>query len=152
LDFIDATLGAGHPTVRVCLELDMSWRPLSYGPVVQVGTWRSPLRTPAEATLFAETILRRPGFSLVGMLGYEGQVAGLGDAPPGRPVRARLVQAMQNRSVRDLHQRRVLAPLEFVNGGGTGSLESTAADESVTEVAAGSGLVGPTLFDAYRKF
>jgi D-serine deaminase-like pyridoxal phosphate-dependent protein len=160
LDFIDATLGAGHPTVRVCLELDMSWRPLSYGPVVQVGTWRSPLRTPAEATLFAETILRRPGFSLVGMLGYEGQVAGLGDAPPGRPVRARLVQAMQSRSVRDLHERRgeavrrirALTPLEFVNGGGTGSLESTAADESVTEVAAGSGLVGPTLFDAYRKF
>ena len=26
------------------------------------------------------------------------------------------------------------------------------ADKSVTELAAGSGLVGPTLFDAYRKF
>ncbi len=49
LDFIDATLGSGHPVVRVCLDIDMSWRPLSlpYGPVVQVGTWRSPLRTPA---------------------------------------------------------------------------------------------------------
>ncbi len=35
LDFIDATLGAGHPLIRVCLELDMSWRPLRYGPVVQ---------------------------------------------------------------------------------------------------------------------
>jgi D-serine deaminase-like pyridoxal phosphate-dependent protein len=160
LDFIDATLGADHPPIRVCLDLDMSWRPLSYGPVVQVGTWRSPLRTPAQAALFAETILRRPGFSLVGVLGYEGQVAGLGDAPPGRPVRARIVQAMQARSVAELHQRRAeavrriraLTSLEFVNGGGTGSLESTAADESVTELAAGSGLVGPTLFDAYRKF
>jgi D-serine deaminase-like pyridoxal phosphate-dependent protein len=160
LDFIDATLGAGHPAVRVCLDLDMSWRPLPYGPVVHVGTWRSPLRTPAEAALFAETVVRRPGFSLVGVLGYEGQVAGLGDAPPGRPVRARLVQAMQARSVAELRQRRsaavrrirALAPLEFVNGGGTGSLESTAADKSVTELAAGSGLVGPTLFDAYRRF
>jgi len=160
LDFIDATLGAGHPPVRVCLDLDMSWRPLPYGPVVQVGTWRSPLRTPAEAALFAETVVRRPGFSLVGVLGYEGQVAGLGDAPPGRPVRARIVQAMQARSVAELSQRRAeavrrigaLTPLEFVNGGGTGSLESTSADKSVTELAAGSGLVGPTLFDAYRSF
>ena len=160
LDFIDATLGPGHPPIRVCLELDMSWRPLPYGPVVQVGTWRSPLRIPAEAALFAETILRRPGFTLVGVLGYEGQIAGLGDAPPGRPVRARLLQAMQARSAAELRVRRAeavrriraLTPLEFVNGGGTGSLESTAADTSVTELAAGSGLVGPTLFDAYRKF
>jgi D-serine deaminase-like pyridoxal phosphate-dependent protein len=160
LDFIDAVLGPGHPPVRVCLELDLSWRPLPYGPVVQVGTWRSPLRTPAEAALFAETVLRRPGFSLVGVLGYEGQIAGLGDAPPGHPVRARIVRAIQARSIAELSERRAeavrrigkLTPLEFVNGGGTGSLESTAADKSVTELAAGSGLVGPTLFDAYRRF
>ncbi|HEY5261595.1 MAG TPA: amino acid deaminase/aldolase, partial [Solirubrobacteraceae bacterium] len=43
-------------------------------------------------------------------------------------------------------------PLEFVNGGGTGSLERTAAEPAVTEIAAGSGLYGPTLFDAYRAF
>jgi D-serine deaminase-like pyridoxal phosphate-dependent protein len=160
LDFIDATIGAGHPQIRVCLDLDMSWRPLTRGPVVQIGTWRSPLRSPAEAALFAQTVLKRPGFALVGVLGYEGQIAGLGDAPPGRPVRAALVQAMQARSSAELNERRTevvrriraIAPLEFVNGGGTGSLESTSADKSVTELAAGSGLVGPTLFDAYAKF
>jgi D-serine deaminase-like pyridoxal phosphate-dependent protein len=165
LDFIDATLGAGHQPVRVCLDLDVSWRPLSWralprGPVIQVGTWRSPLRTPAEAAAFAAAILRRPGFVLVGVLGYEGQIAGLGDAPPGHPVRAAVVRAMQSRSAAELARRRAesvreisaLASLEFVNGGGTGSLESTAADKSVTELAAGSGLVGPTLFDSYRKF
>jgi D-serine deaminase-like pyridoxal phosphate-dependent protein len=160
LDFIDAVIGADHPQIRVCLDLDMSWRPLTRGPVVQIGTWRSPLRSPAEAAQFAETVLKRPGFSLVGVLGYEGQIAGLGDAPPGRPVRAALVQAMQARSSAELNERRTevvrriraIAPLEFVNGGGTGSLESTSADKSVTELAAGSGLVGPTLFDAYAKF
>jgi len=47
---------------------------------------------------------------------------------------------------------REIAELEFVNGGGTGSLEATAADESVTEIAAGSGLFGPHLFDNYRHF
>jgi D-serine deaminase-like pyridoxal phosphate-dependent protein len=160
LDYIDAVLGRDHPAVRVCVDLDMSWRPLAYGPTVQVGTWRSPLRTPAEASVFAEAVLKRPGFSLVGVLGYEGQIAGLGDAPPGRPLRGAVVRAMQARSSDELRGRRTeavrriraLTELEFVNGGGTGSLESTSADKSVTELAAGSGLVGPTLFDAYRKF
>lgn len=160
LDFIDATLGEGHPEIRVCLELDLSWRPLGDQSAVQIGTWRSPLREPAQAALFAETILARPGFALAGVLGYEGQIAGLGDTPPGRPVRAAVIRAIQARSAAELRERRAetvrrirtLTTLEFVNGGGTGSLESTSADESVTELAAGSGLVGPTLFDAYRKF
>src|SRR6516164_9283893 len=160
LDFIDATVGEGHPQIRICLELDVSWRPLPGGPVLQIGTWRSPLRSPAEAALFAETILARPGFVLVGVMGYEGQIAGVGDAPHGHPLRAALVRLIQARSAAELRERRAetvrriraVTTLEFVNGGGTGSLESTGADKSVTELAAGSGLVGPTLFDAYRKF
>ena len=160
LNFIDETLGDGHRDIRVSLELDVSWRPLPYGPVVQVGTWRSPLREPAQAAVFAQTVLKRPGFTLVGVMGYEGQIAGLGDSPPGHPVRAALLRAIQARSARELAERRAetvrrireLTDLEFVNGGGTGSLESTAGDKSVTELAAGSGLVGPTLFDAYRRF
>src|SRR5215472_11933635 len=90
LDFIDATLGAGHPEIRVCLELDVAWLPLERGPVrraggsprsqsVRVGTLRSPLRTPEQAADFAQAILARPGFTLVGVMGYEGQIAGLGD-------------------------------------------------------------------------
>ncbi|MGH3171691.1 MAG: amino acid deaminase/aldolase [Trebonia sp.] len=160
LNFIDAVLGDGHPDIKVCVELDVSWRPFPYGPIVQIGTWRSPLREPAEAALFAEAVVKRPGFTLTGVLGYEGQIAGLGDAPPGRPMRGALLRAIQARSARELAERRAetvrriraLTDLELVNGGGTGSLETTAADKSVTELAAGSGLVGPTLFDAYRKF
>jgi D-serine deaminase-like pyridoxal phosphate-dependent protein len=160
LSFIDETLGDGHPDIRVSLELDVSWRPLPYGPVVQVGTWRSPLREPAQAAVFAETVLKRPGFTLAGVMGYEGQIAGLGDSPPGHPMRGALLRAIQARSAAELAERRAetvrriseLTNLEFVNGGGTGSLELTAADKSVTELAAGSGLVGPTLFDAYRRF
>ena len=78
---------------------------------------------------------------------YEGQIAGLGDAPPGQPVRARLIRGIQDRSADELRRRRTeavrliqaLTSLEFVNGGGTGSLETTASDESVTELTAGSG-------------
>jgi D-serine deaminase-like pyridoxal phosphate-dependent protein len=93
-------------------------------------------------------------------MGYEGQIAGLGDSPPGTPLKAAVVRVAQARSAAELSARRAeavrlireLTDLEFVNGGGTGSLESTSKDASVTELAAGSGLVGPTLFDSYRKF
>jgi D-serine deaminase-like pyridoxal phosphate-dependent protein len=160
LDVADRALGGDHAEIRVCLELDVSWRPLAGRPQVHIGTRRSPLFTPEQAADFAAAVARRPGFRLVGLMGYEGQIAGLGDAPPGRPVRARLIRGIQDRSAPELRQRRTeavrliqaLTSLEFVNGGGTGSLETTARDASVTELTAGSGLVGPTLFDAYRRF
>jgi D-serine deaminase-like pyridoxal phosphate-dependent protein len=159
LDFIDTTLGGGHPEIRVCLELDVSWLPLERASV-RLGTLRSPLRAPQQAAEFAKSILARPGFTLVGVMGYEGQIAGLGDAPPGTPLKAAVVRLAQARSAAELTARRAqtvrlirdLTSLEFVNGGGTGSLETTAKDASVTELAAGSGLVGPTLFDSYRRF
>src|SRR5690606_18033641 len=47
---------------------------------------------------------------------------------------------------------RQIADLEFVNGGGTGSIERTVREKAVTEVAAGSGLFHPRLFDFYRGF
>jgi D-serine deaminase-like pyridoxal phosphate-dependent protein len=157
LDLVDAALGAHHPTIRVCLELDVSWRPL---PGVHVGPRRSPVHTARDAGELARRIADRSGFSLVGVMAYEGQIAGLGDNPPGRPVRGAVVRWMQKRSVAELIERRgaavaairQAADLLFVNGGGTGSLEITASDPSVTELAAGSGLAGPTLFDAYRAF
>ncbi len=160
LDVVDRALGAGHPEIRLCLDLDVSWRPLGRRPAVHIGTRRSPLHTPEQAVAFARAVDRRAGFRLAGVMGYEGQIAGLGDAPPGHPVRAQLIRLIQARSMPELIGRRTEAirqiqavtSLEFVNGGGTGSLESTARDTSVTELTAGSGLVGPTLFDAYRRF
>jgi D-serine deaminase-like pyridoxal phosphate-dependent protein len=160
LDVVDQALGDGHPEIRVCLELDVSWRPLAGQALVHIGSRRSPVFTPRQAADMARIITGRPGFALVGLMGYEGQIAGLGDAPPGQPVRARLIRGIQDRSAAELRGRRAeavrlikaLTSLEFVNGGGTGSLETTAGDESVTELTAGSGLVGPTLFDAYRRF
>ena len=160
LDLVDAALGAGHPEIRVCLELDVSWRPLFGRDLAHVGTRRSPVFTPAQAAALAKVIRDRPGFRLVGLMGYEGQIAGLGDQPAGSPVLGAVLRWMQDRSSHELAGRRTeavaavaeYADLEFVNGGGTGSIETTGLDTSVTEVAAGSGLIGPTLFDNYRRF
>jgi len=156
LDLIDAARD-GQDEIRVCLDLDVSWRPAAG---VHIGTRRSPLHAPRDAYAFAKRITSRKGFRLVGVMGYEGQIAGLGDAPPGQPLRGRAIRGIQARSAPELNARRTetialiqqLTELEFVNGGGTGSLESTRNDPSVTELAAGSGLVGPTLFDAYTRF
>jgi D-serine deaminase-like pyridoxal phosphate-dependent protein len=156
LDLVDAALGQGHPEIRVCLELDASWRPV---PGVHVGTRRSPVFTARQATELARTILSRKGFRLVGMMAYEGQIAGLGDAAGGG-VKNAVIGWMQRKSIVELAKRRAtavravraLADLEFVNGGGSGSVESTGAEAAVTEIAAGSGLIGPTLFDGYGHF
>ncbi|HEY0639618.1 MAG TPA: alanine racemase, partial [Pseudonocardiaceae bacterium] len=74
LDLLDTVLGAGHPAVRVCLEADASWRPLRgvLGDRVHVGTRRSPVFEPAQAVELARAIVARPGFTLVGLMAYEG--------------------------------------------------------------------------------
>ncbi len=155
LDVVDAVAPPGtRPPVRVCLDLDASLR----AGRVHVGVRRSPVHDPAAAAALARTVHDRPGFTLAGLMAYEAQVAGVPDAPPGRPVRGLAVRGVQALSVRELARRRAaavaavsaVAPLGFVNGGGTGSLERTAADPSVTEVTAGSGLYQPALFDGYR--
>ena len=51
---------------------------------LQIGTWRFPLRSPAQAALFAAAILAGPGFVLVGVMGYEGQIAGVGEPAADR--------------------------------------------------------------------
>jgi D-serine deaminase-like pyridoxal phosphate-dependent protein len=115
---------------------------------------------PQQAVQLARSIMSRPGLRLVGLMAYESQIAGVGDDPPGRPLYARAVRIMQRKSAAELAARRAaivaaisaLTPLEFVNGGGTGSLEGTSAEAAVTEIGAGSGLFHPTLFDAYRGF
>ena len=157
LDLIDAAAPwPGRARIRLCLELDAAYRPA--GRTATLGARRSPIRTPEQATRLARRIADHPGFRLVGLMAYEGQIAGVGNA--GRSPRAAIVRAVQRRSAAEIADRRPavvaavrrLADLEFVNGGGTGSIESTVADPSVTEIAAGSGLLGPTLFDHYTTF
>ncbi|GAB2468629.1 D-serine deaminase-like pyridoxal phosphate-dependent protein [Conyzicola lurida] len=158
LDFVDSVIApAAREPIRVCLELDASWDSKVFG---HLGVRRSPVHTPDQARSLAEIIVARPGFTLVGMMGYEAQIAGLVNQPAGNPLRGVAVKWVQRQSAAELADRRGaavaavrgIADLEFVNGGGTGSIESTVAEEAVTEVAAGSGLFGPHLFDNYAHF
>ena len=149
---------AGGGPVKVCIDVDAGWR--LPGGFMTIGAKRSPLHDPFQVAAFAREVAARPELVLDGLMAYEGQIAGVGDRPPGRPLMRLALPLVQALSARELAGRRAeivdavrsVAPLRFVNGGGTGSIERTAAEPAVTEVAAGSGLFGPTLFDAYRAF
>jgi D-serine deaminase-like pyridoxal phosphate-dependent protein len=158
LDLIEDAAGAGGSPVRVAIELDVGYWPL--GGRLKIGPKRSPIRTPRQAVALARAIAARPRLRLAGLMAYEGHIAGLGDRPPGKRLQGRAIEFLQARSAREIRSRRAavvaavteLADLEFVNGGGTGSLHATAAEDAVTELAAGSGFFAPTLFDAYSSF
>ncbi|MDN0198843.1 amino acid deaminase/aldolase [Streptomyces sp. S.PNR 29] len=158
LDFIDEVVGTSRPALRVCIDLDASLE--LAGGRLHLGPYRSPVHTPRQAAALARAVQDRAGFHLAGVMSYEGQIAGLGDNQPGSPLKRAAIRAMQRLSAHELADRRAaaiaaieaVAPLEFVNGGGTGSIEQTAAEHVITEVGAGSGLYGPGLFDFYRRF
>lgn len=154
---VGAAEGAhGTPEVRVAIDIDAGLR-LGRS---HVGPKRSPLHDPAEVVRFARHVVDRPGFRLVGVMTYEGQVAGVPDEVPHQRAKSMVVRRLKSASMTQLADRRgaiarqlsTVVDLEFWNGGGSGSIEATAADPAVTEVAAGSGLLVPTLFDHYQSF
>jgi D-serine deaminase-like pyridoxal phosphate-dependent protein len=150
VDVLSSVLaGLDRPhTLRVALDIDASLR---VGPL-HLGVRRSPAHTAYEAVSLARAA-RDAGLAVVGLMFYDAQIAGLPDTSP-------LVRLLKARSAAELVHRRAdvveavkeVAHLEFVNGGGTGSLHVAGEDASLTELAAGSGLFGPTLFDGYRGF
>ena len=160
LDLIEAANQTESP-VRVAIEVDAGY--WAIGGRIKLGPKRSPIHTKKQATAFAREIAGRKGVSLAGMMFYEGQIAGLGDDAPGplaTKARNQAIRQMQKLSIAELAERRGeivdavenITPLEFVNGGGTGSLHTTSAEPAVTELAAGSGFYAPTLFDTYTSF
>ena len=144
VDFIAREV-PGHEGLRVAVDVDASLR---VGPA-HLGVRRSPTRTPADVA----TVIRRAqerGLVVAGLMFYDAQIAGLPDSSP-------VVRRMKKVSDAELRTRRAavvaaaraLADVEVVNGGGTGSLHVTHEDPSLTELAAGSGLFAPALFDGY---
>jgi D-serine deaminase-like pyridoxal phosphate-dependent protein len=148
LALIKSATGGGA-RIQVCLDVDASLRVFGQ----HLGVRRSPLRTPADVVGLARTVVADDAFELAGVMFYEAQIAGLPDTSPA-------VRWVKRRSAAELADRRgcvvdavkQLSQLRIVNSGGTGSLEISSADPVVTEVTAGSGLYGPTLFDKYDVF
>jgi D-serine deaminase-like pyridoxal phosphate-dependent protein len=156
LDVVDSVRSSRAPQVRVALDVDAGLRMGGQ----HIGPKRSPLYDVDDVLRLARRVTERPGFALVGVMTYEGQVAGVPDDVPSQRARSLVVRRLKSASMSQLGERRrvisdrlrELVDLEFWNGGGSGSVEATAADRSVTEIAAGSGLLVPGLFDHYQSF
>jgi D-serine deaminase-like pyridoxal phosphate-dependent protein len=149
-----AAARAGGVVLPAVIEVDLSYRPV--GARVHIGVRRSPLRAAADVVALAERIAGDPALRFHGVMGYEAQIAGVGDREVGwkgwptrllkrrscadvAATRAQLVGALRARG---------LVPVIF-NGGGTGSLPSAREEDALTELTAGSGFLCSHLFDHY---
>lgn len=157
LEHLEALGSRRDVTIPLCMDLDMS---MSL-PGLHFGVRRSAISTPAQAVRLFEISKQCPHLRLDALMGYEAQIAGVQDDIPGAFAKSALVRALKGRSIRQLRERRtaVVAALRaagcelaLVNGGGTGSVESTREEDVVTEVTVGSGFYSPVLFDHYRQF
>lgn len=162
LELIGRIAAAAGTEIACCVDVDTAWRPLgARGPAI--GSKRSPLRRPKDVAALIHASQAIPGVRIDALMAYDGQIAGVGDAPPGRRLRARAIQFMQTRSLGELERRipKVIdaaraaieaggGTLELVNVGGTGSLSRIHDLRGATELTAGSGFYAPTLFDTYR--
>ncbi|MEO7021987.1 MAG: amino acid deaminase/aldolase [Ktedonobacteraceae bacterium] len=157
IDQIEHVAEQYNVRLPICLDIDMS---VDF-PGLHFGVWRSPLHTVEEVRPLLERIKDSQRVVLDGVMGYEAQIAGVGDHVPGQVAKNTVVQQLKKRSLGVIAKRRREIvdlirtsglELRFVNGGGTGSQLSTREESAVTEVTVGSGFYAPTLFDNYKDF
>ncbi len=142
----------------VCLDVDMS---TSY-PGIHFGVFRSPLNEASQVVALSQKVEEASHVRFSGIMGYEAQIAGLGELNPVHPRPVQWVlKSLKKHSIKQVAKKRaqVLEALKvrgstpsLVNGGGTGSLAFTSQEEGITEVTAGSGFFSPVLFDYYTDF
>jgi D-serine deaminase-like pyridoxal phosphate-dependent protein len=145
--------------LSACLEVDLSYRPFGTDKV-HLGLRRSPLRIPEQALELVRQAHSLKGVQIDCLMGYEGHIAGVNDDVPGQVLNNFVMRTLKNMSVKELTSRRQAivrslkeagVELRLVNGGGSGSLVSTLADESVTEVTVGSGFYASGLFHHFKE-
>ncbi|HUJ62229.1 MAG TPA: alanine racemase, partial [Kofleriaceae bacterium] len=96
VEVLAAAAARAGATVPVVIDVDMSYRPLGRGP--HLGVRRSPLRSADDVVALARAIAGRAGLRFHGVLGYEAQIAGLGDAAPAQRAQNAVVRAIKARS------------------------------------------------------
>jgi D-serine deaminase-like pyridoxal phosphate-dependent protein len=161
LDHLRCLSAAGKKanlTLNLCLDIDMSYRPV--GRFVHLGVRRSPIHSVDQALEVARAARDLGGLRVHAVMGYEAQIASMNDNYPAKTIKNKLIRLFKQQSVKELtHRRRRIVdrlraegfPLWVVNGGGSGSLLSTGRDDAVTEVTAGSAFFAPGLFRYFHE-
>jgi D-serine deaminase-like pyridoxal phosphate-dependent protein len=142
---------------KICVDVDMS----STFPGIYFGVYRSSIKNAADLKSLIRSSSSFSNIKWKGLMGYEAQIAGIGDNVPGSAVMNKIIGVLKSKSIKEIAERRsaclkVLSDnsinLDFVNGGGTGSIESTLKEVGVTEITVGSGFYQSHLFDNYSNF
>ena len=145
----------GGEALRVCIDQDMSWRPGG----LHIGVQRSPVRSIDDFAALLDTVLQRSELRLAGVMGYEAQIAGVGDENPFAPLLNPAKRLIKAQSVKDVaSKRRAVAELllrrgvsiDFFNGGGTGSIRTTSSEEQPSG-GTSSSLSAPTVKPHTRR-
>ncbi len=157
LQLIEKAAKSHGVKVPVCLDIDVS---VDF-PGLHFGVWRSAIRNLHDLKAILQEIKKADHVRLEGVMGYEAQIAGVVDKAPGQWLMNHIVRLLKNLSVSKIAGKRKKAvdmildmgfELKIINGGGTGSLESTTREQVVTEVTVGSGFYNSHLFDNYQNF
>jgi D-serine deaminase-like pyridoxal phosphate-dependent protein len=158
LDVLAAAARKARVIVPVVVDVDVAYRPLG----AYLGVRRSPLHDVPSVVALVRRVRATDGLSFAGLQAYEAHVAGLPDAA-GLGVAGALSDAAKRAMKRAARAavaetRQALATalaaegvaVPLFNGGGTGSVASTADEPAVSEVAVGSGFLASHLFDGYE--
>ncbi|MCC6583443.1 MAG: amino acid deaminase/aldolase [Chitinophagales bacterium] len=154
IDAIAKEVGVVQP---LCIDADMS----TDFPGLHFGVLRSPITSVDAGKRLVDYFDNYENISLTALMGYEAQVAGLGENNPTNGIKNFVIPFLKKKSIADYTKRRqeIVAyiksknhPLDIVHAGGTGSIESSKQEDWVTEITVGSGFYSPALFDYYNDF
>lgn len=146
--------------LRLCIDINTSTK----YPAVYFGTQRSQIDSVKKLKKFLKVLKKTSNIQVVGLMGYEGQIAGLPEAAAGKEALAPAIRLLKSRSKKYVTKFRrecvdAIADagiaLEVVNGGGSGSMDFTCSRPEVTEITVGSAYYMPAYFsymDTMQEF
>lgn len=138
-------------TIRLCIDINTSTK----YPAVYFGTQRSHIDSTRKLKKFIKYLKKSNNIQVVGLMGYEGQIAGLPEAAAGKEALAPAIRLLKTRSKKYVTKFRrncvdmisdAGISLELVNGGGSGSMDFTCSRPEVTEITVGSAYYMPAYF------
>lgn len=156
IEIIEKAVGNRDIRCKICIDIDMS----SQFPAVYFGVRRSPVNHIDILKKLLDDIQKSKAVKLVGIMGYEAQIAGLSDYSPHRKFINPLIRFLKKQSIKEVEKKRQLVldeikkrelSLSFVNAGGSGSYDTSSLESGVTEITVGSGLYCSHLFDYYKN-
>lgn len=157
IQLLEETANRENVKIPVVIEVDLSYRP--FGESLHIGVRRSPLHTAQDTLALVDRVLASKHLAMHGIMGYEAQIAGLTDMSSLSKIpnpAKRLIKILSRKQVSEtreqIYEGLALRGLEncLINGGGTGSMEWSSDEKTITEVTVGSGFMGNHLLDCYR--